>query len=145
MARSRTVARTSLIAGLVAGAAMVPVGLALRASGRAVNVYGELLVRSILGAAPPAALAALHLVVSVTLAVPFVLASRNRRLGPLWGLGYGIASWAVVNATVLPLWFSRPTAWELGFDAAWPSLVVHAVYGSVLGLCVAVRGGPTAP
>jgi len=131
--RSRAVARTSLIAGLVAGAAMMPIGLALRATGRAVNVYGELLVRSILGAAPPAAIAALHVVISIALAIPFVWASTHRRIGPGWGLGYGVAAWAVVNATALPWWFSRPTAWELGPGVAWPSLVVHAVYGVVLG------------
>lgn len=116
--------------------AMVPLGLGLRASGRPVNVYGELLVRSILGTASPVALAALHALVSVALAAPFVLASWHRRFGPLWGAGYGALSWAVLNATVLPVWFSRPTAWELGLGAAWPSLAVHVVYGLVLGVAV---------
>lgn len=137
MSRSRVVVHRSLIAGLVAGAAMVPIGVALRAAGRPVNVYGELLVRAVLGSAPPVALAALHIAVSVSLAAPFVLVTHRRRLHPAWGLAYGVASWALVNATVLPLWFSRPTAWSLGLGAAWPSLLVHAVYGAVLGFWVA--------
>lgn len=145
MSRRRAIARRCLVAGLVAGAAMVPFGMALRAAGRPVNVYGELLVRALLGSAPPVALAALHVAVSVSLAAPFVLASERRRLGPAWGVGYGVASWALVNATVLPLWFSRPTAWSLGPAAAWPSLLVHAVYGLVLGLWVARDQPPSSP
>lgn len=126
--------RASLVAGLVAGAAMMPVGAVLRATGHAVNVYGELLTRSLLGSTPFIALFALHAVVSVTLAVPFVAVTRCRGgAGPALGAAYGVASWALLNATLLPLWYGRPTGWELGLVAVWPSLLVHLIYGVTLG------------
>lgn len=136
--------RASVVAGLVAGAAMVPVGAVLRATGHAVNVYGELLTRSLLGSTPFIALFALHAVISVALAVPFVAVTRCRGgAGPALGAAYGVASWAVLNATLLPLWYGRPTAWALGFAAVWPGLLVHLIYGITLGL-VARRLGTSA-
>lgn len=74
-----------------------------------------------------------HGLVSISLAIPFVAFARWRggaRLAA--GALYGGSSWAVLNATLLPLWFGRPTGWSLGFAAIWPSLVVHLVYGVVL-------------
>lgn len=131
-------ARTAIRAGLFAGVSMTPFGVALRALGQPVNVYGELVVRSVLGSAPMLALLVFHAIVSIGLAVPFVaLVSRRRRVA--LGAGYGIAAWAVLNATLLPLWFGRPTAWTLGFGEVWASLVVHVVYGIVL----AVASAPT--
>lgn len=132
MRRSRrAIARTAIRAGLLAGVAMMPFGVVLRALGQPVNVYGELVVRSVLGSAPMLAQLVFHAIVSIGLAVPFVAIAPCRRRVAL-GAGYGIASWAVLNATVLPLWFGRPTAWALGFDEIWASLVVHVVYGVVL-------------
>ena len=136
------VARTSLRAGLVAGAAMMPVGMALRALGYQVNVYGELVLRTLLGSAPMLAQLVLHAVVSVTLGAPFVVLARWRGLPRLVaGASYGVLSWALLNATLLPLWFGRPTGWALRVGAVWPSLLVHLVFGVVLA-ATTCRVGP---
>lgn len=139
MTSARCAIRCAAIrAGLLAGAAMMPFGISLRAFGHPVNVYGELVVRSVLGSAPIMAMLVLHAAVSIALAVPFVSFAPRRRL-VLHGAAYGAASWAIVNATILPLWFGRPTAWALGLSAVWPSLLVHIVYGVVLGVATARR------
>lgn len=130
----RDVARTSIRAGLWAGAAMMPFGIVLRTLGHQVNVYGELAVRSVLGSAPMFAQLAFHALVSISLAVPFVALARSRgAAGLAAGAFYGVLSWAALNATLLPLWFGRPTGWALGIAEIWPSLVIHVVYGVVLG------------
>jgi hypothetical protein len=41
--------------------------------------------------------------------------------------------YVVLNAWALPLAFGDPAPWRLGFDVVYPSLVVHLVYGAVLG------------
>ena len=51
----------------------------------------------------------------------------------LLGMAYGAAMYALLNAWALPLAFGDPAPWRLGFDVAYPSLVVHLVYGAVLG------------
>ena len=141
--RRQAVALTSLRAGLWAGAAMMPFGMAFRRLGYPVNVYGELVVRAVLGSAPLAAQLVVHAVVSVTLGAPFVTFARWRGLARvIAGATYGVVSWAVLNATLLPLWFGRPTGWVLGFGAVWPSLVVHVVFGTALA-AVTPRGAPS--
>ena len=136
----RTIARVSLEAGLVAGVTMMPFGAALRALGYQVNVYGELMVRALLGSAPMLAQLVLHVVVSITLAIPFVLFARWRGgANHIPGAVYGLLAWAAMNATLLPLLFERSTGWALGFRVVWPSLLVHLVYGASLGAVTARR------
>ena len=76
----RTIARVSIEGGLVAGIAMMPFGAVLRALGYQVNVYGELMVRALLGSAPMLAQLVFHVVVSITLAIPFVVSAAGERM-----------------------------------------------------------------
>jgi len=131
---ARAIARMAVEGGLVAGIAMMPFGAVLRALGHQVNVYGELMVRAFLGSAPMPAQLVFHVVVSITLAIPFVAFARWRGgMSLVAGAIYGVLSWAALNATLLPLWFERPTGWALGLEMIWPSLLVHLVYGVSLG------------
>lgn len=148
-------------AGTVAGLAVVPLGLALGAGGHRVGRYGELLLQATLGHALPSALMTQHLLISVVLATVFVAAmdrlgppGRPGRLGRLGrpgrpgsggagaalvGLGalFGALAWLVINSLALPWLFGQPTPWQLGLSAIWPSLLVHLVYGAVVGAVVA--------
>jgi uncharacterized membrane protein YagU involved in acid resistance len=127
-------------AGTVGGLAMIPVGLALRYGfGVTVNVYGELVVERILGRVVPWALFVEHFLISWALAVPIVwLMSRRPRVSvTIMGLAYGAAIWVLINSLALPFAFDRPTPWEIGWPAIWPSLTVHIVYGIALSHAVA--------
>jgi uncharacterized membrane protein YagU involved in acid resistance len=137
--RVSMVARCSVAAGTLGGLAMIPPGLLLKAAGYSVNVYGELLLRVVLGRVLPGAMVVQHLAVSVSMAVPFVAFAAGRpgrHLLPL-GAAYGTLAWLLVNSCALPIAFGRPTPWALGFDAIWPSLLGHVVYGLALGTVVA--------
>lgn len=133
------VAGRSIAAGTLGGMAMVPVGMVLLSAGYEVNKYGELVIRQLLGQFLYSAMAIEHFAISVGMAVPFVavLARRPMRHPVLLGAGYGAFAWLAVNSLALPLAFGQPTPWQLGIDAIWPSLLVHVVYGLVLGAVVA--------
>lgn len=138
------------VAGIAGGAAMIPFGLVLRrAFGYSLNVYGELLVRTILGRVPPWALAVEHLLVSWGMALPLVaLLAWKRRGSPLLlGPLYGATLWLVVNSLLLPVAFGRPTPWRLGGSSIWPSLTVHVVYGAIAAVVARRigRSGEPAP
>lgn len=129
--------RRAAVAGMVGSLAMIPFGLALRATGHRVNVYGELLVQALLGRPSPIAMFVQHLLIGAVAAVPLWLAlartdGRHRAIG----VAYGAAMWLVVNSLALPLAFRRPTPWELGWSAIWPSLLVHLVYGLVTAVAL---------
>lgn len=140
--RAATVAWHSVAAGTLGGLVMIPPGLFLKAAGHSVNVYGELLLRSVFGQVLPSAMAVEHLAISAAMAVPFVVVAtgwpgRLRRHLLSFGAGYGALSWLAVNSFTLPVAFGRPTPWAVGFDAIWPSLLVHVLYGLALGAVVA--------
>lgn len=134
-----TVIGRSVAAGVLAGLAMVPPGLLAKAAGYSVNVYGELLLRELLGRTLPSAMAVEHLLISVAMSVPFVAAAtRWPGAHPLArGTGYGVLAWLSVNSFALPAAFGRPSPWALGLNAIWPSLLVHVVYGLALGAVTA--------
>ena len=120
------------IAGLAGGVAMIPVGVLLRrVLGYSLNVYGELLLRTLLGRTPVWALAVEHFLISWGMALPLVaFLGPLRRASPFAvGAAYGAVIWLVVNSLALPLAFGRPTPWQLGWPAIWPSLAVHLAYG----------------
>lgn len=134
----------AIVAGTVGAMAMVPIGLVLLfGAGAEVNVYGELLAESLFGASFPSILFAEHLVVGWLGALPLGLILTRIRRAPQVAVGaaYGAAMWLVLNSLALPWVFGRPTPWQLGFDAIWPSLLVHVVYGVVTAL-VWRRSGP---
>lgn len=123
---------------------MVPLGVGLElGGGHDVNVYGELTVEAVLGTAPGWALLLEHLLISLTLAVPLVFALNRRGHVPAAAIGvlYGAGAWLVLNSLLLPALFSRPTSWAPGWEAIWPSLVLHLVYGGV-GAAVLTRLEP---
>lgn len=142
----RSVARTASRAGVLAGVAMIPPGLVLRATGQSVNVYGEFAVRAAFGRSPPGAMLLFHLVVSVALATPFVALVRSGSRGLVAGTLYGALAWALLNGTLLPILFARPTAWQGGFAPVWGSIAVHLIYGAVLGVAAQrLRASGTPP
>lgn len=128
------IARATLAAGLAGGAAMVPAGLLVRASGGDVNVYGELTARLLFGSASPLALLVVHVAVSVTLAAPLAALAVHARVAS-WTLGFAwaVAAWILLNLWILPAAFDRSPAWTGGVLAIWPGFAVHAVYGLVVG------------
>lgn len=130
----RELARATIVAGLAGGVAMVPIGLLVRASGKDVNVYGELTAQLFFASTSPLALLAVHVVVSLSLAAPLAfLATRVHVASWALGLAWAIAAWLLLNLWLLPLFFSRPSAWAEGWLALWPGFVVHAVYGLAAG------------
>lgn len=125
------------IAGTAGGVAMIPFGLVLRrVLGYSLNVYGELLVQTILGRRSPWALAVEHFLISWVMALPLVavLAWRRRASPLLLGSLYGAGVWLIVNSLLLPMAFGRLSPWRLGWPAIWPSLTVHVVYGAVAAI-----------
>lgn len=132
--------RRVLLAGALGSLAMIPVGLAIRhLAGGSVNVYGELVVERLVGRVVPWALVVEHFLVGWVFAVPLAAVAPHARAGALVGagLGYGVAVWVAVNSLALPWAFGRPTPWTLGWAAIWPSLTVHAAYGTVAGWSLA--------
>lgn len=126
--------------GTVAAIAMIPFAAVFRARGLRINEYGRKTLDLVVGDVPPRVHDALtfvqHIAIGCAFAVPyFVVAGglRDRRGGVLLGLACGGAMYALLNAWALPLAFGDPTPWRLGFDVVYPSLVVHLVYGAVLG------------
>ncbi len=136
------------VAGIAGGVAMIPIGLVLRrVLGYSLNVYGELLLRTLLGGVSPWALAVEHFLISWGMALPLVPLLAWRRRGSPFVLGamYGAAIWLVVNSLLLPLAFGRLTPWRLGWSAIWPSLLVHVVYGSVAAIAARRIDRPVGP
>lgn len=130
--------------GTAGSLSMYPFGIVLRRKfGYSLNVYGHLTADVLFrhagltqqAGAPAWALHVQHLVIGWTLAAP--LALLFQRLGALHtvamralvGVSYGALAWLVINSLALPFVFGRPTPWELGVGAIWPSLLVHVVYG----------------
>lgn len=132
--------REALRSGSLAGIAMIPFAAVFRARGLRINEYGRRTLALIVGDVSPRVHDALtfvqHLVISWMLAVPLLLLIRgtdDRRRATMLGTAYGAALYVLLNACALPLAFGDPAPWRLGFDVVYPSLVVHLVYGAVLG------------
>ena len=144
-ARDRTDSwvRETMRGGLLAGVAMIPFAAIFRARGLRVNEYGRKTLALLITNEGPTAHWLLvftqHLVISVVVAAPLIWilrAIRGRAARMLVGTLYGSVFYLLVNAQALPWLFGDPSPFELGFDVVYPSLVIHVVYGFVLG-CVA--------
>jgi hypothetical protein len=144
-------AREALRAGTLAGLAMMPFGFAFRAAGLRINEYGPKTLALVLGELQPpfAGIAGFvqHLLISWIAAPPLLvaaipLATRSRRA--LAGALYGAAFYVAVNSLALPALFGDPTPWELGAPVVLPSLIVHVVYGVVVGVAMRRRVGTAA-
>ena len=141
--------REMLRSGTIAGLAMIPFAALFRALGLRINEYGrktlELIVGPVASPLHEVLTFAQHLLISWFAAVPLLLilvriSDRSTRM--VVGALYGAAFYVVMNSWAMPLYFGDPTPWALGFETVYPSLVIHLVYGVVLGLtarAVAVR------
>lgn len=124
----------AIVAGTIGGLAMIPYGLVLLLVLKLdVNVYGALLARLLFGRPAPWSLGLVHFATSWGLALPLVylLAWRGDRSAWEVGAAYGALIWLTFNSLLLPILFNRPSAWQLGWSAIWPSLSVHLLYGVV--------------
>ena len=121
----------ALVSGTAGSGAMLPFGIVLRRMGYSVNVYGQLMANALFGHPPPWVLVAQHFVIGWSLALPplrlFGWLERFPRI--FVGAAYGFIAWLALNSLALPIVFGRPTPWQLGSAAIWPSLLVHLVYG----------------
>jgi len=127
---------------------MIPFAALFRARGLRINEYGRKTLELVVGdVAPPLHLALTlvqHLLISWAAAVPLLLVLRGierRVLRVGVGTLYGAAFYVAVNSFALPLWFGDPTPWQLGLATVVPSLVVHLVYGAVVGLAARAPAG----
>jgi uncharacterized membrane protein YedE/YeeE len=130
----------ALRAGTLAGLAMVPFAAMFRGLGWRVNEYGrktlELVAGDIASPARDILMLVQHQMIAVVASVPLLLVLHgvpDRRVRVVLGAIYGVGFYFVVNATALPAAFGDPVPWELGVTTVIPSLVVHVVYGLVLG------------
>jgi hypothetical protein len=132
--------RETLRCGTLAGLAMVPFAAVFRAHGLRINEYGRKTLELAVGplAEPLHTMLTFvqHLLISWIVAVPLLLAfarvpGRASRL--LVGALYGAGFYVIVNSFALPLLFGDPTPWQLGAPTVTPSLLVHLVYGVVIG------------
>jgi hypothetical protein len=144
--------REVLRTGTLAGLAMIPFAAAFRARGLRINEYGRKMLELAVGeVAPPlhgVLTFAQHLLISWVAAIPLLLVLRRipgRASRLLAGAVYGAGFYGVVNAWALPRWFGDPMPWELGVETVYPSLVVHLVYGVVIGWAARGRGRPPGP
>lgn len=144
----RMLTREALRTGTAAGLAMIPFAAVFRASGLRINEYGSKTLGLLVGQVEPPLHYLLtfvqHLFISWIVAVPLLLLLHRfsqRRDRVRIGLIYGAGFYVVVNALALPFAFGDPTPWQLGFETVYPSLVVHLVYGFVIGL---LARGPAA-
>jgi hypothetical protein len=141
--------RETLRCGTLAGLAMIPFAAVFRARGLRINEYGRKTLELVTGPLPEPLHTALtfvqHLLISWIVALPLLLVlgrvpGRASRL--LVGALYGAGFYVIANSWALPRLFGDPTPWELGAQTVYPSLMVHLVYGLVIGW--AARPGPAA-
>jgi len=133
----KRVLQTTLIAGAAASLAMMPVGLAFRAAGLRVGYYGPKFAALYIAEPSRLILIAQHFVLGWLSALPLVLliARTHPRWSPLWlGALYGAAYYIAVNSLALPLYFHDPAPWTLGAAVILPSLIVHLVFGVMVGV-----------
>lgn len=125
---------------------MIPFAALFRSQGLRVNEYGRKTLALLVGeVAPPLDTVLMfghHMLISWSAAVPLLLALERidaRRSRALAGAVYGAGFYTVMNSWALPLAFGDPTPWQLGFETVYPSLVIHLVYGVVIGLAARQR------
>ena len=138
--------KAGVVAGLAGGVAMSIVMLAMGAMPVIAAAIPGLY--TLAPPANPAAGLVVHLSHAAVLGVAFAgvvgaVGVEEPRLTVLVGLGYGVVTWVVLAALVMPVWLAA-----VGFpnappfpNFAVPSLLWHLVYGAVAGAVFpAVRG-----
>lgn len=126
----------TLRCGTGASLAMMPFGLAFRMADLRVGHYGPKVAALLVDDPGPLFLFVQHLFIGWLSALPLVavLVLTRIRVSPT-GLGavYGLLYYLVINALALPLYFGDPLPAQLGVAYVVPSLVVHLVFGAVVG------------
>jgi hypothetical protein len=130
-----------LRSGTLASLAMMPFGALFRWLGLRVGHYGPKFAAWLFGTEPgPVLLFAQHLVLGWLSALPLLLvlvlplrALATRRARLVVSAAYGAGYYAAVNALGLPWFFGDPSPLLLGWPVVYPSLVVHVVFGLVIG------------
>lgn len=126
----------SIKTGTVAALAMMPFGAAFRAAGLRVGHYGPKFASLFVTDPGPVFLFVQHIVLGWISALPLVawLLLRPPRVPPVvLGALYGAAYYVVVNSVALPVYFGDRLPWVLGVGTVLPSLVIHVVFGAVIG------------
>ena len=134
--QSQRVILESMKTGTVAALAMMPFGAAFRAAGLRVGHYGPKFASLFVSDPGPVFLFVQHIVLGWISALPLVafLLLRRPKVSPVaLGALYGAAYYAVVNAVALPVYFGDKLPWVLGVGTVLPSLVIHVVFGAVIG------------
>lgn len=127
----------SIKLGTIASLAMMPFGFMFRIAELRVGHYGPKFAGLFVNDPTPMFLFAQHIVLGWVSALPliaFFVLYRVPKLHLGWGALYGVAYYVVVNSLMLPLYFGDPLPWQLGIATIIPSLVVHIVFGGVVGL-----------
>ena len=126
----------SVKTGTVAALAMMPFGTAFRVTGLRVGHYGPKFAGLFVNDPGPAFLFVQHIVLGWISALPLVawlLLREPKGSSVALGALYGAAYYGAVNALALPLYFGDELPWTLGVGTVLPSLVVHVVFGAVIG------------
>lgn len=126
----------SIKTGTVAALAMMPFGAAFRAAGLRVGHYGPKFASLFVSDPGPVFLFTQHIVLGWISALPLVawLLLQRPSVSPVaLGALYGAAYYGAVNALALPLYFGDKLPWTLGVATVLPSLVIHVVFGAVIG------------
>lgn len=129
--------RESIRSGTIASLAMMPLGFLFKSLDLRVGHYGPKLAGLMFDEPTRFMLFAQHLVIGWVSALPLlIILPRVQALAARLAVGasYGVAYYIVVNSFALPLLFGDPTPWQLGLDFVYPSLLVHLVFGTSIGL-----------
>lgn len=131
-----TTRSTHILSGIAAGViAGIIFGAFAAMAGMLVSIAG------IVGSSSAIVGFAVNLVVSVIVAALFVVLFNDMIAdyadGLTYGILYGFAWWILGALILMPLFLSAPTLPITSFEAilaAWPSLLMHLVFGVVLGV-----------
>lgn len=140
----RRILSDSIKAGTMAALAMIPFGLAFRVAGLRVGYYGPKFAQLFVADPGIPFRFAQHIVIGWLSAFPLVAwlyLRQSRALSPVSvGALYGAGYYVVVNSLLLPISFGDPLPWTLGLWTIVPSLVIHLVFGAVIGYMCRSRG-----
>lgn len=126
----------SVKTGTIAALAMMPFGVLFRVAGLRVGHYGPKFAGLFVSDPGPAFLFVQHIVLGWISAAPLVAWLLLRRTGwpsAMQGALYGVGYYVVVNSLALPWYFGDQLPWAIGWGTVLPSLVVHVVFGVVVG------------
>lgn len=126
----------SVRSGTIASLAIVPLSPLFKAAGLRIGHYGPKFAALFFNDPQPWLLFVQHIVIGWVSALPLllILLHTSARQRPLvTGAAYGSAYYIAVNSLALPMYFNDPLPWQLGAATVLPSLIGHALFGTVIG------------